>query len=540
MMLALPRLRGSAIRVDAAQPWVIYGARLFWFVVLVALFAQGNGFPALWHWDEPGKVWQVATGRYNFHHPLLLLRLTRAALVVMPGNASLHDVAVVGRWVSAIAAAGAVDLLALLACALGGRLAGILAALLLGTTALLFGLAHYMKEDTLLLFGLAAFLLALMRFDRAPDATRLGLLGGACGLAAASKYIGVVTLPLALGLVWWRCRADWRVAALRCLAMAAAAAAVFAAVDIDALRDWRIFASGLDGELNHVISNHVGLVRPLDSPFYVDALMQLSPPVVLVAYVYWLYRVFRERRTATAATFIVAAFPVVFLVMLQLSPVKTVRYELPVLALVTMGAACGLAALMTRPAERSLRGLAAVAIVAALAFNVADLVGAEAALTQDSRSEMAAWIRANLPSDAVIIEDRIIGITEAGNSATRIAEVPMRIALLNDAAEFGTLVDATAGGATHVLVTDLTFGRLFNDTLRMPDNDPPATIFDIQRRGFYTTLFERGTLLHYIPSRTPIGTAFSPGLWLFRITPEDDADPARPKREPPTTSALQD
>ena len=174
-----------------------------WSVVLLGIFVEGNDFPAAWHWDEPSKVAQIQGDPFNFHHPLLMLDATRL-LLAFQVHPTAAQIIVAGRWVSALAAVAAVDLLAILAMLLQGEIAGLLTALLVGTNPMVFGLAHYMKEDTVYVFGLSAFLLALVRYDGKPDASRLVQLAIASGIAASSKYIGLVTVPVALGALAWR------------------------------------------------------------------------------------------------------------------------------------------------------------------------------------------------------------------------------------------------------------------------------------------------------------------------------------------------
>ena len=84
---------------------------------------------------------------------------------------------------------------------LGSR-AGWLVGLLVTAHAELYKAAHYLKEDTALMFGIAVFLLAAEFFTRRHDTRAVRLLGAAAALAASGKYIGIITLLFALPLVW--------------------------------------------------------------------------------------------------------------------------------------------------------------------------------------------------------------------------------------------------------------------------------------------------------------------------------------------------
>ena len=78
-------------------------------------------------------------------------------------------------------------------------------------------------------------------------------------------------------------------------------------------------------------------MRPLWSTLYIDALWRLCSPLILLLYLYWLSRVWTARHSLPGATIVIALFPLAFLVILQVSPDKIIRYELPVvLAFTTM------------------------------------------------------------------------------------------------------------------------------------------------------------------------------------------------------------
>src|SRR5579862_4953744 len=142
------------------------------FLLSLVLDTRENGFPYTYHPDESGKIEQVLQGDWNFHHPLLLLLGSQAAVRIFHTPPKEQATVVAGRWVSAVFASVAVAVLALLAFEYGGALAGWLC----GVIALLhhqfFELAHYMKEDTALVMGVALAFLAIARFHRRPDLLR--------------------------------------------------------------------------------------------------------------------------------------------------------------------------------------------------------------------------------------------------------------------------------------------------------------------------------------------------------------------------------
>ena len=56
------------------QFWIVY---LLVFLVCLFLYSLYNGFPSDYHPDEHRKAEQVASGQFNFHHPLLLINTAR-------------------------------------------------------------------------------------------------------------------------------------------------------------------------------------------------------------------------------------------------------------------------------------------------------------------------------------------------------------------------------------------------------------------------------------------------------------------------------
>lgn len=126
------------------------------FIGAMALFSEHSSFPIYYHTDEPGKVLQVTHRGKNFHHPTLLLTsasLARRAFLHGGAEDDPQRVVEMGRRVVATFAAASAALLALLAARLHGLWAGLSAGLLVVTNPLLYELAHYFKEDPVLLFG---------------------------------------------------------------------------------------------------------------------------------------------------------------------------------------------------------------------------------------------------------------------------------------------------------------------------------------------------------------------------------------------------
>lgn len=505
-------------------------------MLLALSYSRDIDFPASWHPDELSKAAQLQGEPGNFFHPRLLLEATRVARFWASDRHTSGDVVRVGRLVSACAAAIAVGLLAWLAGMLGGRLTGLLAALLTGTNPLLFGIAHYMKEDAIYILGIAAFFLALAWYDRRATRARLLALAATAGLAMSGKYIGVVFPLLMLGVVAWRYRGDRRELVTQCFLAGGVASVCFLTINVAMIAELGAASMGMRQELSHVLSNHEGFVRPMTSPFYLQGLFQLCGAILLAAYLAWIIKLARQADRPSVASVVLAAFPVLYLAVLQVSPVKTIRYELPAALIIATVAALGLARLLRRSDHA--RPVAAFALGLALLFNLHGVAQCHRAIVEDTRERMAEWIRRNLPADAMIVQNRIVGLSRDTGDASAPNTIHARVATLD--VNTGSLRDVHAVGATHVLIADQDLGRYFSDNLIDDRDDPVKSTRRDRRRAFYREVFARGILLHRIEGIAPIGTFFSPGLWLFDISDQPSATSTARGSSIPRYNLLQD
>ena len=164
-------------------------------------YTTDNRFPFFYHPDEPDKVDQVITGKWNFHHPLLMLGTAEIAKKTFAVPDREESVVIMGRWLSAVFAAMGVTTFALLGWRMRG-LCGGLVALVLGFQHQVFELAHYFKEDTSLLCAMGFAFLALHFYWRRGSGAAAALAGAACGLCLSAKYLGAVMLVPAMVLLW--------------------------------------------------------------------------------------------------------------------------------------------------------------------------------------------------------------------------------------------------------------------------------------------------------------------------------------------------
>ena len=138
----------------------------------LALGLWNNDFPLGYHPDEVKKVGFIATGTQDFHLPILLLQLTRAAnaFARLEGG---QEIVELGRAVSAVAGACIVVLSFLLARQILPPLGSLLVAALTAVSPILVVHAHYLKEDMVFTACALAALLALCGFVARPTMSRV-------------------------------------------------------------------------------------------------------------------------------------------------------------------------------------------------------------------------------------------------------------------------------------------------------------------------------------------------------------------------------
>jgi hypothetical protein len=528
------RMNTSVMRVDvdarqASENRLV--TRSLWLLPLFLIslacafaFLQGNKFPAMWHPDEQWKAEQIFNGDFALHNPLLLLNLTKLLLAVTTSHPTVEEAVFAGRQVSAVAAALAVLMLALAAARLNGYLASFFVAVIVGTCPLLFGLAHYMKEDCVFVFGLCLFILTVVLFDEKPSVLRLLGMSISAGLTISAKYIGVITVPITLGMLIWKWREKRLLGLLTCLC-AASTTFLTVGTPIATLNDFR---AGFGFEAAHVTSSHHGFVWPISSPFYLVNLITLASPMIVAAYILWLFLLYRRREHVSPAQIIIALLPLLILVALQIAVVKIIRYELPVLMLIEFGAACAFASLATA-ANPKIRVLAVFAFAASFIWNVKHVHQSWLSITHDTRAEMARWIDEHLPKDAVIAQEgEYWRAIEGGNiSQPGLGRVSMKVVMppsrwTGDGIQlftYGSIDGARKAGVTHILLQQGTIGCYVDPSTQVV-NDPQIRSRITEVRKFYETLMREAPAVYHLDSRAPPGTFFSPALWLFCLTCE--------------------
>ena len=485
-------------------PWPI---ALALFVASLWLFTRDNGFSFSYHPDEDGKTFQIIQRERNFHHPLLLLNATDLAVHLARVPLTSQSVVVAGRWVSAAFAAGAVAALAIVGFYRGGWIAAWAIGLLVATHGKLCEAAHYLKEDTALVFGLAVFLLATEMFSRSPNTHTLRLLGVGCALAASGKYVGILALPFAIPLVW---RAD--ALPVRWKTFALAFTATFFLLNIPPTTHPSSPFRSIKREVTGVTGGHRGLTQQVPHAKYVSELHEEVSRAVLWFAGVALLAVAITARRRTGAEWTFALLPLAYFAIISCSPKTGGRYLLPASTLF-----CALGGLGLVEVARFFRRGKYPALVIGAAFLLhAQLPLLRATMEEfrhDDRVELAAWIRANVPADAIIVEDHRVNLfAPAPGDESGKPQVPQRVLDNDYAADLGTLDEMRTWGAVYVAVSPRAYDRFFSKNLKPRDSEKADYA---RRKEFYTRLFAEAELVRELKSQGNI--YLQPGLRLYRL-----------------------
>jgi 4-amino-4-deoxy-L-arabinose transferase-like glycosyltransferase len=363
------------------------------------------------------------------YHELGALAAALLAPLAPPGQAAL-----IGLRIVALAGGAAALLLTFrLGAALFGPWAGLVALALVAASPELALWSVTAHPDTTQLALLVAGLLACLRVRARPGGGRVALAAALAGLAFATKYGGVLVLPMlglatVLGLVEAGLRG--RRLAVQLLRYALLAGAVFAAAFLVtnpyAVVEWRRFVTQVRAELSHARAGHV-LVG--DAPALRWLLLVAGPllagPVTAalaagsIAAGVW-RRARRVRRPGLTARAVAVALDDRALIglwacgyltyLVLFTGYQAPRYALPLLPAVCVLAAGAVAALPVPARPRiavALIAVASTALVAApaLADIYRERLDRGRRLEADPRVQAGRWLDARLPSEAAVIVD---------------------------------------------------------------------------------------------------------------------------------------
>jgi 4-amino-4-deoxy-L-arabinose transferase-like glycosyltransferase len=354
------------------------------------LYLPGLGRPALWEPDE-GRYAEIAremvvSGDFVTPHDNFVRYFEKPPLVYWAEAGAIrlfgaNEFAV--RLPAALFSAGEVAITAAIAEAMFGAEAGLLGALALGLSPLVFGFARFATLDPALAFFMTAGLGAFYAAARAPDfgsgAGRLWMLAAAAALGLGTLCKGPVALLLggAIALAWLllerRSAEIRRIPFLSCIAVYTAIAA-----------PWFALAEARNPGFLHFFFVHENFQRFLDSSehgwgpyFFIPIVLGGAWPWIWFVPLGWdeIARAPEADRPGaqSARRLLLVWFAIVFL-FFSIPRSKLGSYILPAMPPLAIVAGYGLASLRAIAAERRariLRNLALVTIAAALGAGAA-------------------------------------------------------------------------------------------------------------------------------------------------------------------------
>ena len=511
-------------RGAATSRW-IFCAILF--ALLFAGFGAHNNFPFYYHPDEPGKVKQISENKRNFHHPLLMLTTTHYLMKVMPGKlATFQKIAVFGRYTSVLFMSLAGVALVWIGWSLAGPVAGCCVGLLFLISPPLFEFAHYMKEDPSLVFGLAVSFLSFQLYWQKQTLGRLIWVGIACSLAASGKYVGFIVVPFALIIVAAAPALNSRTRFQRLGIFLGCFLAGCALINYPMLKNSSLFAQSLTRETDVALAGHKGLVSKDSQSYYLNAIRTNTPAGLLVLAAIGVGSLFVRRKSTQLPEWIALACMTCLALMISFSPKVSLRYALPLLAIIPFYAGLGIAGLAAIPS----RGLRWAGITVALALGLWGiqaelpvLLGKYRSMGMDDRAQLREFVRTELPAAAVIAQDDRVNFPTADHwEYTGEPLLPQKIEREEFAADLGSLQELRARGVTHVAICRSTYERFLSG---FKPSDKVKADFD-RRKAFYDQVRQECKLVWGSKPGAVIYT--QPGLSLYDITKTAEQSPAQP------------
>ncbi|WP_028581097.1 hypothetical protein [Desulfogranum japonicum] len=309
------------------------------FVVSMILGTLHNTQPYTFHPDEPGKVRQIFSHQWNFHHPQLLLSTTRVAMKIadtFSHNGHKHkwnsqEVVELGRTVNAI-------FFALTACSvaigfwlLRGTIWGMSAGIMVGICPPLVLRAHFMKEDPAMILGFGVMWLGFALLNRKSTVWAGVVIGLGMGLAIAGKYIGLAVGVMGsvaiLAYPGWKNTTDRLNAAFLGMAMAVT---IWAGADFEAILHWHDFLNGFTKEFAHSQHYHVGFYVPWYEFYFLRVIFieagHWACGLAMLGYCWAFY----QRKKLLYAEWLMLIWPIAFYILLMFSKIGVQRYVLPV------------------------------------------------------------------------------------------------------------------------------------------------------------------------------------------------------------------
>jgi hypothetical protein len=521
-----PNLAAPAATTFVGRHLKQIAVTLFSLVALLAsvfLYSRNNDFSSFFQIDEPLKAAQILKNVRLYLHPQLTLETTDLALKLFrdPSKQNLdegRELILMGRWVSAIFAGLTVTALGLVGYYYAGFRGLVLSALSIGLCPSLLINAHYMKEETAFVLGIALTLLAALIYSTAVSgrlhAIALVFLGVAAGIAASGKYIGIIALPAALFFVPFA--TPWRRVPWCWGAVLVAFSLTAALINYRIFIEWSRFQEGVKYETDHILTQHFGGTTMNRPNLFLarELIRETMPHVLMLAGAYLISLALFWKRASRWDRFFVL-FTVLFAVLLSFSIIPTYRYNLPIIVMLHLMAALGvvrLAGFFPTPVGWM---IVVLALALMIPLQLRRCLNYLDQFANDSRVRLRRFVAHNLPPDTVMLADQyaLPNYDDDPHLAEDERKLPIRLYSDFWAADYAELRSLPVLGVDYVAVSELAYGRFFDPEVLPAPNDSHYTA----RRRFYEQLFATGELVWSSDPDPPNFSFVNPSLRLYRL-----------------------
>jgi hypothetical protein len=236
------------------------------------------------------------------------------------------------------------------------------------------------------------------------------------------------------------------------------------------------------------------LTRSVPHGFYGPVLRGATNPAIWILLGIYYVRFFTFLRRVHPAEWMLALFPILYVVILSCFPKTNHRYFLPDTLIFCTLAVFGLFCFTLGDSARLTRAVQVVGLLAAFGISVAHLIPYEFAFRVDGRQQVLSFIRQKVSPNATIAQDRSVGLPSRTDSrhvdSTDFLE--QKIVGGQFAADVGSIDELRARGIRYVAVSESEYGRFF---LRNHKPTKRAQANYDRQKKFYERLFREGELL---------------------------------------------
>jgi hypothetical protein len=494
------------------------------------MFTRNNDFPLDYHPDEPGKVAQLMHPAQirNFTHPLLRLEAANVVRIGLGVHNDERAIAIAGRWTSAALAAILVFALAIA----GYFCAGYQGLLMCGAMAALCPAldvyAHFFKEDTALLAGLAVALAGAGRLvgtnHRSAQCAAAVIMGTGCAAAISGKYVGLAAVGPCLAAIILAPSIEPRSPLLRFLAFAIPAATSILAVNFRAFENFflpRLEPAALEriaGEFSNSTTGHEDLALAVPNIFSLQVgISELMPHVwlfIAIGIVSSAPRGLLDRSTAVAAAFLLT-----FAVVLSYSAFPFPRYALPITVLSYFVAGQLMATVLRRMKEPWLSWAVFVTCLGLIGVTQgAQCWRLNMQFADDSRQRLREWVALHLGEQTAILAEDFTSLGGAGDpwrypDQSRIQARIVKTGSVADRAQ--TIDHLKTAGVDYVVVAEPKYERYFRPSIHSVSYARQEDL--LRRQWFYRELFARAELVWSSVPSPPSHAYVNPELRVYGV-----------------------